>query len=62
MGLVMPVTHRINIYIFFHIRLVLLTILTLVPSKSLAEDTPLSTHEVLNIGDSTAVFLIMEYK
>ena len=46
MGLVMPVTHRINIYIFFHIRLVLLTILTLVPSKSLAEDTPLSTHEV----------------
>lgn len=28
---------------------------------SFSKDT-ISTHEVLNIGDSTAVFLIMEYK
>lgn len=33
-----------------------------VPSGySFSKDT-ISTHEVLNIGDSTAVFLIMEYK
>ena len=33
-----------------------------VPTGYLFSRDKLSTHEVLNIGDSTAVFLIMEYK
>lgn len=33
-----------------------------VPTGYSFSKTEISTHEVLNVGDSTAVFLIMEYK